>query len=91
MSVTKAQESVCIEMAPTNTVELEKNTQTNSLEGDMYTPIVFMISSRFDPKARARAANMTSYVAIIANVTLTVIKVLFNDYYPFVVSCWCFR
>lgn len=36
--------------------------------------------SRFDPNARTRAANMTSYVAIAANILLTVVKV--NLYMP---------
>jgi len=39
-----------------------------------------IICSRYDPQARARAANMTSYVAMVFNILLAIGKVSYKRF-----------
>ena len=67
---------VDIEMKPVNAQQEEKEEKLPYEKGDMYVEFVTkVISSRYDPIARARAANMTSYVSVIVNIALAVGKV----------------
>lgn len=76
MSEQEKENSVSVEMTPVKSAPAPS--ESNDLpyaKGDMYVREVAITSSRYDPEARARAANMTSYIAMVLNVTLTVIKV----------------
>lgn len=76
MSEQDKENSVSVEMTPVkSTPVLSESSDLPYAKGDMYVREVVITSSRYDPEARARAANMTSYIAMVLNVTLTVIKV----------------
>ena len=65
-----------IEMKPVNLQQEEKEEKLPYKKGDMYVWFLIQITpSRYDPIARARAANMTSYVSVIVNIALAVGKV----------------
>lgn len=74
---TTKEKTVSIEMVPASTADVPKEEdEAPYTEGDMFGWRRRMKCSRYDPKARARAANMTSYVAMTVNILLTVAKVI---------------
>lgn len=76
MSEKKEEQTVSVEM--TNMQEhtpAPDSEDTPYVKGDMWERSKVVMCSRFDPEARARAANMTSYVAMTLNIALTIIKV----------------
>ena len=76
MSEQDKENGVSVEMTPVKSVPApSESSDLPYAKGDMYVREVIVTSSRYDPEARARAANMTSYIAMVLNVTLTVIKV----------------
>ena len=65
-----------IEMKPVNVQQEVKEEKLPYKKGDMYMQFLTKItSSRYDPIARARAANMTSYVSVVVNIMLAIGKV----------------
>ena len=76
MSEQDKENSVSVEMTPVkNTPTPSESRDSTYAKGDMYVQELMLTNSRYDPEARARAANMTSYVAMVLNVSLTVVKV----------------